>query len=191
LPKDSRIFADRERSLEAEFFSRQSEELKRKLREKQEKERQREQLRRIAVVTDETTIDRMIELGIGADTWAAISLVPLVEVAWANGNVDARERTAVLAAAEANGVTPSSPSHQVLERWLQHRPDARLLQVWGEYVVELCAALTPEEKRRLRDELLDRARDVAEQTGGFLGMGSKISPEEKIVLEELRKAFDR
>ena len=191
MPKDSRIFADRERSLEAEFFARQSEELKRKLREKREHEQMREELHRIAIVTDDKTIDRLIELGIGADTWAAISLVPLVEVAWADGQVDSKERAAVLAAAEANGVTPGSPSHQMLERWLEHRPDARLLQAWGEYIVELCAALTPEEKRRLRDELLHRAQDVAEQTGGFLGMGKKISPEEEVILEELRKAFDR
>ena len=43
MPKDSRIFADRERSLEAEFFARQSEELKRKLREKREQEHLREE----------------------------------------------------------------------------------------------------------------------------------------------------
>lgn len=191
MPKDSKIFADRERSLEAEFFARQSEELKRKLREKHEREQEREDLRRIAVITDEATIDRMIELGIGADTWAAISLVPLVEVAWANGNVDAKEHRAVLAAAEANGVMPGSPSHEMLERWLEHRPDGRLLQAWGEYIVELCAALTPEEKHRLRDELLERARTIADQTGGFLGLGDRISAEEKVVLSELRKAFDR
>ena len=150
----------------------------------------REELRRIAVVTDERTIDRMVELGIGADTWAAISLVPLVEVACANGKVDAKERRAVMAAAEANGVMPGSPSHEVLERWLDHRPDARLLAVWGEYMVELCAALTPDEKHRLRDEMLDRAHAIAEETGGFLGLGSKVSTEERVVLDELRKAFE-
>jgi hypothetical protein len=190
LQKDARIFAERERSLEEQFFARQSEELKRKLREAHEQKKMREELQRIAVVTDEQTIDRMIELGISVDTWAAISLVPLVEVAWANGTVDAKERTAVMRAAEANGVVPGSPAHQILDKWLEHRPDARLLKAWGEYIVDLCVALTPEEKRGLRDELLARARAVAEASGGFLGLGNKVSPEEQVILDELAKAFD-
>ena len=191
MPKDSRIFADREKSLEEQFFARQSEELKRKLREAHEQEQMRDELRRISVVTDEHTIQRMVELGINVDTWAAISLVPLVEVAWANGNVDDKERTAVMRAAEANGVVPGSPSHEILDKWLQHRPDARLLKAWGEYIVDLCAALTPEEKRGLRDELIARSRAVAEASGGFLGLGNKVSAEEQVVLEQLTKAFDR
>ena len=41
----------------------------------------------------------------------------------------------------------------------------------------------------LRDEVLGRARAVAQATGGFLGMGSKISVEEEVVLGQLAKAF--
>jgi hypothetical protein len=142
------------------------------------------------VIKREETIDRMLELGITPATWAAISLVPLVEVAWANGRIDAKERRAVLAAAELNGVTPGSPSHEMLDGWLGHRPDGRLLQSWGEYMVELCAALKPGEKRALREELMGRARQVAEAAGGFLGLGNRISPEEQVVLDELAKVFE-
>ena len=53
MQKDQRIFAKREKSLEEAFFARQTEELKRKLRERQEQEEMREELRRIAVVTDD------------------------------------------------------------------------------------------------------------------------------------------
>jgi hypothetical protein len=31
---------------------------------------------------------------------------------------------------------------------------------------------------------------VAEQTGGFLGLGNKVSPEEMLILDQLGKAFD-
>ena len=71
-----------------------------------------------------------------------------------------------------------------------HRPDGRLLEAWGQYIVALCAELTSEEKHGLRDEILTRARHIAEATGGFWGLGSRISPEEQVVLEELAKAFD-
>jgi hypothetical protein len=118
-------------------------------------------------------------------------VVPLVEVAWANGNVDQKERRAVMAGAEASGVTAGGPSHQLLQRWLERRPDGRLLQAWGEYIVGLCAQLDPGEKRALRDEILGRARTVAEAAGGYLGLLNKVSREEELVLEQLAKAFDR
>jgi hypothetical protein len=190
VAKHPHVLRDREKSLEEQFFARQSEELRDKLRAKQERERLREELRRIAVIKREDTIERMLELGITPATWAAIALIPLVEVAWANGRVDAKERRAVLSAAEMNGVEPGGPGHQMLDGWLGHRPDGRLLQAWGEYMVELCAALKPGEKRALRDELMGRARQVAEAAGGFLGLGNKISPEEQVVLDELAKVFE-
>ena len=190
MPKHPHVLRDREKSLEEQFFARQSEELRDKLRAKQERERLREELRRIAVIKREDTIERMLELGITPATWAAIALIPLVEVAWANGRVDAKDRRAVLSAAELNGVEPGGPGHQMLDGWLGHRPAGRLLQAWGEYMVELCAALKPGEKRALRDELMGRARQVAEAAGGFLGLGNKISPEEQVVLDELAKVFE-
>ena len=37
----------------------------------------------------------------------------------------------------------------------------------------------------IRASALERARSVAEATGGFLGLTSRISPQEKAVLDEL------
>ena len=190
-PEDPRVLRDRGKALENEFFRKESEEQRRKLREKETRAEHREALKQVAVVTDDATIDRILDLGITAVTWAAVSLVPLVEVAWANGQVDEQERRSVLAAAEANGLTPGSPSHEILDGWLAHRPDGRLMEAWSAYIAMLGAELSPGEKHALRDELMGRARHVAEAAGGFLGMGSKISSEERVVLEALEKAFER
>jgi hypothetical protein len=110
-------------------------------------------------------------------------------VAWANGVIEDKERRAVLSAAEANGVVPGSPAHETLHSWLKRRPTASLLQMWGEYIVELRDHLSPTERHALRDEVMGRARAVAEAAGGYLGLIKKISPEEEIVLQELAKAF--
>jgi len=96
----------------------------------------------------------------------------------------------VLSAAEARGIAPGSPSHELLERWLAHRPDGRLMEAWGEYIVDLCANLGDGEKTLVREDIIGRARAVAKAAGGFMGMGAKISVEEEIVLSELEKAFD-
>ena len=113
-----------------------------------------------------------------------------MEVAWADGQVDDKERVAVLSGAEANGVIFGSPAHQLLEGWLARRPDARLLAAWGEFTVALCARLGATERASLKKNVLGRAREVAAAAGGFLGLGNKISPEEEVVLEQLAKAFD-
>lgn len=188
-PDDPRVLRDRQKALEDQFFHRQSEELRRKLREKEARGEHREALKQVAVVTDDSTIDRILDLGITAETWAAVSLVPLVEVAWANGQVEDAERRSVLAAAEANGVTPGSASYEILDAWLAHRPDGRLMEAWSEYIAMLGADLSPAERHALRDELMARARQVAEAAGGFLGLGNKVSAEESVVLEDLEKAF--
>ena len=185
------VLGDRRKALEEQFFTKHNEELRRQLRESQQKQASQEALARVAGVAHPEVLDRLVELGIGPETWAALEIVPLVEVAWANAQVEAKERSAVLAAAEANGIAAGSPSHQLLEDWLTHRPDGRLLGAWGEYIVGLCANLDPGQKEALRDEILGRARTVAEAAGGFLGLGNKISREEEIVLQQLAKPFER
>ena len=185
------VLGDRRKALEEQFFTKQNEELRQQLRKSQEKQASREALARVAGDADAEVLDRLVELGIGPETWAALEIVPLVEVAWANAQVEAKERSAVLAAAEANGIEAGGPSYRLLEDWLTHRPDARLLGTWGEYIVGLCAGLDPTQKGALRDEILGRARTVAEAAGGFLGLGNKISPEEEVVLQQLAKPFGR
>ena len=186
-----KALTDRRKALEEQFFTKHNEELRQKLQKSQEKQANREALAHVAGDTHPEVLDKLVELGIGPETWAALEIIPLVEVAWANAQVEAKERSAILAAAEANGIETGSPSHDLLEGWLTHRPDARLLATWGEYIVGLCAGLDPSQKSALRDEILGRARTVAEAAGGFLGLGNKISPEEEVVLQQLAKPFER
>jgi hypothetical protein len=181
---------DREKALEESFFAKRNQKLLEALREKRAREQGREVLAEVSGIADADVLDKLVELGIGAETWTALSLVPLVEVAWANGQVEEKERRAVLAGAEANGIVAGSPGYELLQGWLAQRPDARLLETWGEYIVGLRASLEAAEIHALRDEVLGRARAVAKAAGGFLGLGTRISSEEEVVLRELARAFD-
>jgi hypothetical protein len=186
---DSEFLGDRKKALEDSFFARQNQQLVEKMRATQQKREARTGLAEVSGISDDAVLDKLVELGIGPDTWAALSLVPLVEVAWADGRLDDKERRAVLSAAEANGVVSGSASYQVLESWLRARPNARLLEAWGEYMVGVCQALEEGPRQALKAEILGRARRVAEAAGGILGLIRRVSSEEEAVLTELEKPF--
>ena len=84
------------RDLEEEFFAKENQRLLERLREKRQRETRRAALREVMPKADDAFIDHMLELGIGPETILAITFVPLVTVAWADGNVADNEREAIL-----------------------------------------------------------------------------------------------
>jgi len=184
------ILADREKALEDMFFEKQNRELVERLRAEKEAASEHEGLAAMTGIEDDALIDKLLSLNLNTKTWAALSLIPLVEVAWADGRVDAKERAAVLSAAEANGVTKDSAGFELLSQWLETRPTAGYLEAWGASIVDVCAHLDPSERAGMKREVLARAQRVAEAAGGFLGLGSKVSSDERRVLDEIAKAFE-
>ncbi len=131
---------------------------------------------------------KLDSLGISADILAALSLFPLVSVAWADDQVDAKERMVVLDVAVEAGITPGDLSHNLLEAWLTQRPDPRLLDVWKSYVTAVARSLGDEWTHRLEHQIMSLCQQVAEATGGFLAL-DKISSAEYAVLRDLREPF--
>ena len=150
-----------------------------------------ERLAEASGIADPALLARLAAAGVRAETLAALTLIPLVQVAWADGKLDARERAAVLSGAESTGLDAKSPSHRLLRLWLEDRPAPDLGQVWREFIGALCEQLTDRERQRLREKLLGRARSVAEAAGARLGLGVPVSREEARVLDELARAFER
>jgi len=96
----------------------------------------------------------------------------------------------VLAAASKSFVSKDSPDSTLLQQWMEHKPSAKLLEAWRHYIKGLCAELSQHQKTALKNDFIGHARQVAEATGGFLGLGNKISKPEKEILEKLESAFD-
>ena len=179
----------RGKELEDSFFARENARLLTKLREEAAKEEKRKEFRAALNVANVQLLDALIALGVAPETLVALSLVPLVEMAWADGSIQDRERGAILKAAEERGVAVGSPTHDLLENWLKTKPGSELLDVWVKYVGELKSSLDASAFEQLKEAALGRARAVAEAAGGFLGVGS-ISAAEKSMLEKLEWAFD-
>ncbi|MCH7882612.1 MAG: hypothetical protein IIB69_13795 [Proteobacteria bacterium] len=180
------ILGDRGKALEEIFFANESEKLRKALLEKEAAKNKKEALSAASGVTDDAVLEQLVALDIRSDTLAALSLVPLVEVAWADGTMDDNERSAILSAARDSGL--SGESAALLDGWLVTQPSSDVLSAWKDYVAVLTSTMDKATRDKLKQELLSRARTVAESAGGFLGIGT-ISSEEEDKLEELAGAF--
>lgn len=188
MSKSDEFLGDRRRALEEAFFAQRDRQLRERLREKAVKDAWRQGLAEASGIGDEAVLDRLVSLGVEPETVAALTLVPLVEVAWADGDVHAKEKDAVLKAAANTGIEEGTAASELLAGWLQERPKPELRTAWTAYAGALSAMLDGPERAALKEGLLGRARSVAAAAGGFLGMG-RISNEEEAALAELERAL--
>ncbi len=185
---DAKIIGERGKALEEAFFAHHEKRLIEQMRQAAQEKSTREALATASGIQDEGVLDTLASHGLSAETVAALGIVPLVEVAWADGTVQQKEHQAVLEAAEEAGVAAGSPARELLDDWLDERPPAALLTAWESYVAALAEALEPADREALRHDLIRRATRVAEAAGGILGM-KKISAAEQRMIEEMDQAF--
>ena len=183
------FLGDRRASLENTFFAQQDAAIRRRMAENESTKAKRAALAEASGIRDEAVLDKLLALNVNSETLVAISLAPLVAVAWADGSIDANERTAVLQAAEKSGVSKQSSSYELLSGWLAKKPPAELTIAWKQYVSALIANLDEAAKTALKTELLGRAKSVAEAAGGFLSLTARISNAEQKVLDDLERIF--
>lgn len=174
-------------ALENEFFTRQNAKATEALRAKLTAEAGREALANAVGISDATVLDALEAAGITAESLAALALVPLVAVAWADGKLDDGEREAIVRAAEQ--AQAGKENRALLDSWLSAAPAPGLLEAWKSYVGSLRGAMEDADYAVLRERIVGGARQVAESAGGFLGLGNKVSASEAAVLEELEASF--
>lgn len=147
-----------------------------------------EALGMVSGISDTAVLEKMVALGIKSDTLAALSLVPLIKVAWADGTVDAKERKAVAKGAEAAGIYAGSHGRLLLESWMDNEPEQALYNTWADYIRTLKQNLGADEMEIIRNETIGRARKIAEASGGFTKSGA-TSDVESDALAEMEVAF--
>ena len=183
------LLAAKSRALENSFFRERDLGLLAYLRS--QTDQTRNQLGEISKIHDIKVLDELIRVGITAESFTALSLLPLVRIAWADAEMQDSERVAILQAAETEGISKDSTNYQLLKGWLDDRPDPTLLEAWRDYAVELAKELDDASLAEVRRITMDRARRIAELTGGILGLSHEISKEEERALIDLARAFEK
>ena len=181
---------ERGRALENQFYEKENEQKLAAMKAKLDAQSTREDLRKASGMTDDAVLDKLVGLGLKANTIAALSLVPLIEVAWADGEIQDNERTAILQGAHGKGLEQGSDGYELLQAWLKRKPDSALLDAWEAYIKALVGQLNAEQNRLLKNQIVGFAKMVAAAAGGFLGIG-RVSASEEKSLARIEKAFDR
>lgn len=171
------------------FYQGDAEEVRARIQLRAEEEQARRALAEATGIEDPDVLAELAGLGIRVDTLAALTLIPLIDVAWADGEMDQRERQAILDAASATGSEPGSISHRLLEIWTEEQPPPDLTEAWRRFIRALCGKLAQDEAGRLAANLLGRAREVARAAGSRLDRAPHVSPEEESCLAALATAF--
>jgi uncharacterized tellurite resistance protein B-like protein len=185
----SDAFERRRRSFEAEYFSRKEAHLVSKLKQVFEKRVDKESVRKATGIKSERLLDNLIAVNLSGDLMVAFNLLPLVEVAWADGAVDEREVRAMMTALEQQGIQPGTPAYSRMEFAIKHGPDPEAKKVWYMYAQELKNTLSAKELAEFRQDILDTARTVANVSGGLLNIAFTVSPNEQRVLDAVEKAL--
>lgn len=180
---------DRGRALEEAFFAERDRQLVEKLKRKLSAEETERVLAAAIGIADELTLKAVTKVEAGVQVLAAMALLPMVEVAWCDGDVSPPEREAILKAAVEMEITVDSAAYKLLKGWLENKPALGAVVAWKNYVQAICATLDPTTIFKLKQGVIGRAEKVAKAAGGILGMGNKVSAVEQKCLDDLAKAF--
>jgi hypothetical protein len=173
---------------EEEYFHKQELEVIDKMRRKAQTAELRKRLAERAGIADEELLADLEALGYTVDTVKLLHLVPLVELAWAEGSVSQNERGLLLKAARARGIEEGSAADQLLEQWLTDRPSAETFEKTLRAIRTILHALPETERTTYERDMLSQATAIAEASGGFLGFG-KVTESEKKILEHLTQVL--
>jgi hypothetical protein len=170
---------------EEEYFHRLEEALLREAKRRAKVLEERSEVAAVTHVNDELLLDELHELGFDRDTVNLLHIVPLVEVAWAEGVVTSRERELIHALAKARGVVPGTPAYETLAGWLSVKPSEAFFALALDANARMLAALPTDSRGAATEDLISQCKRVAQASGGFLGLGSHISDSEAEMLKHI------
>jgi hypothetical protein len=175
------------RDQEEDYFRKKDRELIERMR-KAADEAARSPLSEQTGIQDPELLRDLEALGFTAETVSLLPLVPILQVAWAEGGVSAAERKLIVDVARHRGITEGSPADKQLTEWLAHQPSADVFARADRLVAAMLAAHAGPAHDLTADDLMKYCESIAHASGGILGLGS-VSHAERAAIEEVHKAL--
>lgn len=173
---------ERGRALEEEYFRKKDRELVERMRRAARDESIRDDLSARTGLQDPDLLAELQALGFTPDTVILLPLVPVIQVAWAEGGITAPERLALIRLARARGIAEGDPADRLLQQWLAQRPDESVFVSATRLIRAMLEAHGPEVAGLTADDLVKYCESIASVSGGIFGVINRISPEERVLL---------
>jgi tellurite resistance protein len=176
------------RENEEEYFRKQDQELIERLRTASAAEKARRELDAATGLHDPELLKDLERLGFTAETASLLPLIPVLQVAWAEGHVTPAERALILDLAGHRGVVTDSPAGRQLAAWLAHAPAPSVFTGAMRLINAMLEAGSPVGGTLTAEDLDQYCERIAHASGGILGIGS-VSSAERAVLEQIHAAL--
>lgn len=179
---------------EEDYFHQREQEFIERMRRRMALEAECRELAETLGVNDIELLRTLQEMGYTRATVRLLYLVPLVQMAWAEGRVSRSERELILEAARLRGIEPGSAAYERLSEWLSERPSEEFFERTLRLIGAMLQALPPEERETGKRDLVSYCAQVAEVSGGlvgFVGLGSRVCREERELLERIAARLEQ
>jgi hypothetical protein len=183
VPDDDAL-SDRRRASEEDYFRKRDRELVAKMRQAAEAEQARRDMGTKTGLQDPEVLQELQALGFSPETVSLLPLVPVIQVAWAEGGVSNAERKLLVELARSRGIAEGSAADRQLAEWLARRPDAQVFASATRLIRAMLDVSSDERGDLTADDLLRYSERIAAASGGVLGL-RRISAEEQTLLASI------
>ena len=174
--------SDRKRANEEDYFQKKDRELIEQMRQRAKAQQQLRELGEQVGVTDPELSRELADLGFTLETVKLLPLIPVLEMAWAEGGVTDAERKLVVDLARGRGIEAGSTADRQLADWLDRRPADSVFRRAGRLISALVESggrfdVTP-------DDIIKYCEAIADASGGLFGI-RRVSSDERETLSRI------
>lgn len=178
------------RKREEDYFRRKDRELLEKMRAAASAEQSRRELGSATGIQDPALLQELEELGFTPSTITLLPLMPVLQVAWAEGGVSGAERKMILDLARQRGIAAGSAADARLTELLESRPSDDIFRKASRLIAAMLDHPVAVGPQVSAEELIHYCEQIAAASGGLFGIG-KVSTEERAALEQIARGLKR
>ena len=172
----------RNRTNEEVYFQKRDRELIEQMRQRAKAQQELRELGQQVGVTDPELSRELAEMGFTPETVKLLPLIPILEMAWAEGEVTTAERKMVVDVARGRGIEAGGTADLQLADWLDRRPEDSVFRRAGRLINALFESggrfhITP-------DDIIKYCEAIADVSGGLFGI-RRISSDERATLSRI------
>ena len=143
--------------------------------------------------TDDEMVADLHWMGIDEGNFRVLALLPLVQVAWADSEVQPAERELIVRLADQGGLLDTD-GVSILDSWLAAEPSDAYLRRGRRLLVELAHRRTGRFRGAVDADTLQNVRqfceDVAAAAGGLFGRFWKVDARESAAIREIAEVLE-